>query len=120
MASNSFNPLSLVTAPISGAFGLAGSKAQANAEQQASQLQHQSTEEALADARTQRQYQQGQYADYLGRLQPYMNLGNTAGSTLQAALAKSPYGVVAAGGQAPPPQQYTLPQSSIGTLATKP
>lgn len=105
-----FSPASLVTPIVSGIASIYGANQQANANSEAAQLQHQSTEEALKDARDQRAYQQQQYADYLGRLAPYRNMGLTAGSTLQNLLARSPYTRMANDG--PLPQYSTAPQQS--------
>ena len=124
MASN-FNPLSLIAAPITGAFQYAGGKAQADAEKQASQTQNAFNEKALAAAQATQDWQKQQYNNYLtqqrpaylAQLQPFQQAGVQAGQTLSSLLARSPYAQSA--GQAPPPQQFTLPQSSIGNLATK-
>ena len=125
MASN-FSPWSLAAAPISGAFQYAGGKAQAGAEKEAAQLQHQTAEEALADARKLRDWQQQQYSNYLGqqqafvnRMQPYNQMGMQAGQTLGGLLARSPYAGYAQTGTLPKPQQFTLPASSIGSLIAK-
>lgn len=116
---DSFNPLSLISAPISGAFQYAGGKAQADAEKEASQLQNQFNEKALAAAQEQQQWQRGQYANYLSRLEPYNQMGLQSGTTLTGLLGRSPYAQYANTGQTPTPQRYSLPAESIGTLAAK-
>lgn len=105
-----FSPASLITPIVSGIASIYGANQQANANSEAAQLQHQSTEEALKDARDQRAYQQQQYSDYIGRLAPYRNMGLTAGSTLQNLLARSPYTRMA--NEGPLPQYSTAPQQS--------
>lgn len=119
MADDGFNPLSLISAPIQGAFQYAGGKAQADATKQASQLQEQFNEKALAAAQEQQQWQRGQYANYLTRLEPYNQMGMQSGTTLTSLLGRSPYAQYANTGQAPTPQQYQLPAESVGTLAAK-
>lgn len=100
-----FSPSSLIPSIVGGIASIYGANQQANANQEGAQLQYQSTEEALKDARDQRAYQQQQYADYLGRLSPYLSLGTNAGSTLQNLLAKNPYSQYAnAPTSAPQPQ----------------
>jgi hypothetical protein len=69
------------------------------------------TEEALADARAQRAWQQQQYQDYLQRLAPFRQTGEQAAGTLSARLAQGPY--------FPTAQQLQLPASSVGNLAAK-
>lgn len=69
------------------------------------------TEEALADARAQRAWQQQQYQDYLTRLQPYREIGQQAAGTLSARLAGGP--------AIPTAEQLQLPASSVGNLAAK-
>lgn len=88
------SPLSLIASPIAGAFQYAGGKAQAKSEKYAADLQFKSTEEALADARQQRQYQQGQYANYLTRLQPYQAVGANAAARLDQTAARALPGAV--------------------------
>jgi hypothetical protein len=46
------------------------------------------TDEALADARAQRAWQQQQYQDYLTRLKPYQQAGTQASGQLSAMLAR--------------------------------
>lgn len=104
-----FSPANIIPSAISGIASIYGANQQANASSEAAKLQFQSTEEALADARKQREYEQAQYANYLGRLQPYLGLGTTASSTLQNLLARSPYTKLANNG--PLPQYSTAPAS---------
>jgi hypothetical protein len=74
-----FNPLSLITAPIQGAFDMAGGKAQADAATHAADLQSKSAADALAfqkqqaaqdfaNAQTTAQANYGQWAARQGRL----------------------------------------------------
>ncbi len=102
-----FSPTNIIPSAIQGIASIFGANQQANASSEAAQLQYKSTEEALADARKQREYEQQQYANYLGRLQPYLGLGTSAGSTLQNLLARSPYAKLANNG--PLPQYSTAP-----------
>lgn len=102
-----FSPAAIIPSAIQGVASIFGANQQANANSEAAQLQYKSTEEALADARAQRAYEQQQYANYLGRLQPYLSLGTSAGSTLQNLLARSPYTKLANNG--PLPQYSTAP-----------
>jgi hypothetical protein len=46
------------------------------------------TDEALADARAQRAWQQQQYQDYLTRLKPYQGYGQQAGGQLSTLLSQ--------------------------------
>lgn len=102
-----FSP-SVLSQGIGAGLSLYGQSKLANASEEAARLEHASTEEALADARAQRKYEQDRYADYLGRLQPYLGLGTNAGSTLQNLLKSNPYSKLANGRQQAPsmPQQY--------------
>jgi len=125
MASIFTNP-NVISAGIGGGFQYAGGKQQANANQQAAQLQYKATEEALADARAQRAWQQQQYQNYQNqfsayqqRMQPFLDTATQQNRMLGQLLARSPYAQYAATGQAPAPQQFTLPQSSIGNLIAK-
>lgn len=111
-----FSPANIIPSAISGIASIFGANQQANASSEAAQLQHQSTEEALADARKQREYEQAQYANYLGRLQPYLGLGTTASSTLQNLLARSPYTRMANSG--PVPQYSTAAPRPVGSGQT--
>ncbi len=110
-SSSDFNPLSLITAPISGAFNYAGGKAQADATKQAAQLQNDYNTKALADAEAQRAWQRQQYNDYLTRTEPYREYGEQAGNSLSQMLARGP--------NIPSQQQLALPASSVGNLAAK-
>lgn len=102
-----FSPANIIPASIQGIASIFGANSAANASSEAAQLQYKSTEEALADARKQREYEQAQYANYIGRLQPYLGLGTTASSTLQNLLARSPYTKLANNG--PLPMYSTAP-----------
>ena len=107
-----FSPANIIPSAVQGIASIYGNKQLADANSEAAQLQYKSTEEALADARAQRAYEQSQYANYLGRLQPYLSLGTNAGSTLQNLLARSPYTKLANNG--PVPQYSTAPVSGGG------
>ena len=102
---------SVIGAGIGAGFNYAGGKAQADAMKQASQLQNDYNTKALADAEAQRTWQRQQYQDYLARTQPYREMGNSAGASLTAMLARGPNFQTA--------QQLALPASSVGTLAAK-
>ncbi len=108
-----FNPLSLLTAPISGAFSYASDKAKTDAENNALKVQTDYNNRALADAEAQRAWQRQQYNDYLTRTEPYRQYGEQAGNSLSQLLARGP------GGQIPSAQQLALPASSVGNLAAK-
>jgi len=102
---------------IGGAFSYAGGKANALANEDASKLQFKATEEALADARAQRAWQQQQYTNTLQRLAPYSAAGNESLSIAQALLRSNPY---AKGASAFPVQMPTYSQASpIATALTK-
>jgi hypothetical protein len=63
------------------------------------------TEEALADARAQRAWQQQQYQDYLTRLKPYQGYGQQAGGQLSTLLSQgNPFAMNA--------QQVQIPAST--------
>lgn len=109
-----FSPANIIPSAISGIASIYGANQQANASSEAAKLQFQSTEEALADARKQREYEQAQYANYLGRLQPYLGLGTSASSTLQNLLVRSPYTKLANNG--PLPQYSTMPRTEMPSV----
>jgi len=116
----------LIASGVAGTASIIGANKQAGAAEQGSQLQYKSTEEALADARAQRAWQQQQYQNYQNqfsayqqRMQPFLDTATQQNRTLGQLLARSPYAQYAATGQAPAPQQFTLPQSSIGNLIAK-
>lgn len=96
-------------APVVG--GLIGAKMSANADRDASELEYRATQEALADAREDRQYQRGvaeeqrdygrgQYGSYLERLEPYRASAQPALGRLESYLGGRP--TVAPSGVAAP------------------
>lgn len=60
---------------------------QATAATQAAGIQANTTAQALQAQQEQQQYARTQYANYLGRMQPYEMAGNQAVTTLQQALS---------------------------------
>jgi len=86
------------------AAGVVGSKLQSNAARDASKMEQQTSERALADAQAQRQWQQAQYANYLERLRPFQQYGLNSANTLNNLLQRSPYTQMANRGMPAPPQ----------------
>lgn len=88
MASD-FNPLSLLSSPITGAFDLAGAKDQADAMKQASQLQAQAAQAAL-------QFTEQKQAQAEQQAAPYLALGQQAVTQLPSIARQAPtYGAPA-------------------------
>jgi hypothetical protein len=115
----------IISAGIGGGMQYAGGKAQADATKQASQLQNQFNEKALAAAQEQLKWQREQYGNYLQRMQPYNQLGLNAGSTLSNLLARSPYTRMANQGPLPvysqqAPQAPGAPPSTGAPLPQDP
>ncbi len=78
------DPLSIAGAGIGGAFNYAGAKKQADAIKSASELQANSTKQAL-------DFTKQQYADLQGRLAPYVASGKNANGIMNGLVTASPY-----------------------------
>lgn len=98
------NPLDLISGGVGGVFNYLGAKKQADAIQDASKLQAQSTQQAL-------DFTKQQYGDLTGRLAPYVSAGTTASDTMSRLLASSPY-AAAARPPAPVPVVLRAPDGS--------
>jgi hypothetical protein len=108
-----FSPTNIIPAGVQTVASIFGAKSQADASREAAELQYKATQEALADAREQRKYEQAQYANYLGRLQPYLSLGTNSASTLQNLLGRSPYTKLANNGPVPQYSQSPRPTPAV-------
>lgn len=71
--------------------GLIGAKMQGNAERDAARLQNEYLNRALDVEKENEQYRRGQRADYLGRLKPYNDAGQSAVQRASALLTTSRY-----------------------------
>ncbi len=98
-SSSSFNPLSLLAAPITGAFQLAGAKDQADAAKQAAQLQATAAQNALDWTKQQKTAQIAAYA-------PYAAVGQQAVSQLPGTVRPMPAGGPPPAYSGPPPLAY--------------
>ncbi len=107
---SSFNPLSLITAPISGAFGLAGSKAQADASKEAARLQAQGVQEGL-------DFLKGKQAKQETAAQPYLNLGGMAVGRLPQLAASGPSYGAPMPYQTQPRAQMPMAAQPMGAMA---
>lgn len=109
----------LIIGGASAAASVAAAKMNSGAVSDASQTQNQYNDKALAAAQEQLKWQRQQYGNYLqqqqayqGRLQPYAQMGQGAGTTLTNLLARSPYAASGNGqGNAAPitPQLSPMP-----------
>ena len=119
MASNSsgFNPLSLLTAPITGAFQYAGAKQQAAAQTHAADLQAQAAQNAL-------DYTKSVKAAQTAAAAPYQALGTQATGMLPGAVRPTPLGAGPTPYSTRPNNGVAAPQgaplSQIGQPATTP
>lgn len=77
------DPVSLATAPITGAFQYAGAKKQAEAQTHAADLQAKAAQEALDYTKGQKKLQESAWA-------PYGAVGSQAASTLPSMIRQSP------------------------------
>lgn len=110
MASN-FNPLSLIASPITGAFQYAGAKKQADAAEQAAQLQATAAQNAL-------DYTKQKQGEQLAAFAPYQAVSQAAlaGGPPKAGASPTPYNVAPGTlpSASPQPTNGGMPMSAMG------